>query len=403
MSATYNPITNSIDSVLDTELLLDICRPSDWHHHFREGPKWLSTTVPLCFSQFHYAVAMPNLTSPVRTYQRALEYRREIQAMIPSGGTGGVPCMTCYLSPGLAQQDILDAANDPEHRVIGVKYYPHGATTNSALGVSNYRQVREQLRAIESSSDKLTLMIHAEDPEHPDIFTREQRFLTDPDDSQGGGQLRPIMEEFAALRITLEHISSSAAAQVLSDDWQITKSGRLAATITPHHLKYTTSDIFMDGIGMGCVGIGIRPHMFCCPILKSKDDLDALKELAVGGHSNIFLGTDCAPHTDTDKQTLGRPGVFNIHSALSDVVEVFANTNHLDRLEGFTSLNGCEWYQKPAPHHQRTRIYSVSKIAHRPMVPKVVFVGNDPNMRVTPMRPGARLDYKVEAVQHLSS
>ncbi len=373
------------------ELLIDICRPSDWHHHFREGPKWLSTTVPLCFSQFHYAVAMPNLTSPVRSYQRALEYHREIQTEIPSGNSG-VPCMTYYLSPSIATQDILDSANDPEHRVIGVKYYPHGATTNSALGVSNYRQVREQLRAIEGT--KLKLMIHGEDPEHPDIFTREQRFLTDPDH----GQLRPIMEEFGALSITLEHISSSAAAQVLSDDWQITKSGRLAATITPHHLKYTTSDIFMDGTGMGCVGIGIRPHMFCCPILKSKDDLDALQDLAVGGHSNIFLGTDCAPHTDADKQTLGRPGVFNIHSALSDIVEVFANANHLDRLEGFTSLNGCEWYHKPAPLHLRTRIYSVKLLGHRPMVPKSILVGGIQGMQITPMQAGKRLPYKVVAV-----
>jgi dihydroorotase len=341
---------------------------------------------------------MPNLTSPVRSYQRALEYRREIQTAIPggTGGTGGVPCMTYYLGPGLAQQDILDAANDPEHRVIGVKYYPHGATTNSAHGVSDYRQVREQLRALESTSgiNILPLMIHAEDPTHPDIFTREQRFLTDQDH----GQLRPIMEEFGALRITLEHISSSAAAQVLSDDWQITKSGRLAATITPHHLKYTTSDIFMDGTGMGCVGLGIRPHMFCCPILKSKDDLDALQELAIGGHSNIFLGTDCAPHTDADKQTLGRPGVFNIHSALSDVVEVFANNNHLDRLEGFTSLNGCEWYNKPVPYHQRTRIYSVKLLGHRPMVPKSVLVGGVQGMPITPMQAGKRLPYKVVAV-----
>ncbi len=379
------------------ELILDICRPSDWHHHFREGKDWLQTTVRPCFEQFHYAVAMPNLTTPIRTYLYALEYYRQIRDEIPQEFSSADPCMTYYLSPGLSTQDIIDASADLEHRVIGVKYYPQGATTNSSYGVSDYRQVREQLRSIDGTM--LKLMIHSEDPTYPDIFTREQRFLTDPD----VGQLRPIMEEFGALPITLEHISSSAAAQVLSDDWQITKSGRLAATITPHHLKYTTSDIFGAGTGMGCAGIGIRPYMFCCPILKSKDDLDALHELAVGGHSNIFLGTDCAPHTDAIKHRLGRPGVFNIHSALSDVVEVFANANHLDRLEGFISLNGCSWYNKPAPLHLRTRIYSVSNPDDRPMIPKVVFVGNDPNMRVTPMRPGARLDYKVEAVQHLSS
>jgi dihydroorotase len=138
--------------------------------------------------------------------------------------------------------------------------------------------------------------------------------------------------------------------------------------------------------------------MFCCPILKSFDDLDALQELAVGGHTNIFLGTDCAPHTDAIKQTIGKPGVFNIHSALSNITEVFVGADRLSHLEAFTSLNGCEWYKKPVPTQLRTRIYSVSALENRPLVPKMVYVGNNPSMRITPMRAGERLPYRVEAV-----
>jgi len=347
----------------EQEYICDIIKPSDWHHHFREGDDWLATTVPLCFSQFEYAIAMPNLNKPVQTYRNAMNYYDDIVKY----HSGAKPVMTYYLNTDLGADDLRMAGEDSERHVLGVKYYPKGATTNSGHGITTYKQVRPQLSAMLDA--ELTLMIHGEDHDSP-IFDREMNFAK-------SGQIRQILEEYQGLRITIEHISSKYMVDYLVDEVGLRKSKYVGATITPHHLKYTTDDIFKNGI---------KPAMFCCPILKTVEDRLALQELACSGCPNVFLGTDNAPHTDEMKGKCGKPGIFNIHSALNDVAELFVARDNIDRLEGFASIHGCEWYSKAIPS-ARVKLYKNYR-----RLPQVTFLNSGGS--ITPLNPGGLTQFQ---------
>lgn len=355
---------------MSTTFLCDIIRPSDWHHHFREGDDWLSTTVPLCFSQFEYAIAMPNLNKPIQTYNAAQAYYSDILRHYPTAR----PVMTYYLNNDLTPAEIYLASQsvDPNRKIIGAKYYPKGATTNSDLGVTGYKPVRAQLSAMNDSG--LYMLIHGEDHAAP-VYEREQSFIR-------SGQIRQIMEEFGELRITLEHISTRYATEYLHDMVNIQKSNKIAATITPHHLKYTVDDIFKHGC---------NPRMYCCPILKTAEDRLALQEFATAGYSNVFLGTDSAPHTDETKTKCGTPGIFNVHSALNDVADLFIEADKLAWLEAFISTNGCEWYQKLIPS-ARVKLFKDIHPNQQQRIPLTTFLRSGAS--VTPLNSGARLTYR---------
>ncbi len=360
--------------------LIEITRPSDWHHHFRDGTEWLQVTAPLCFSQFEYAVAMPNLATPVQTLEHAARYHNSIIGH--ANHPDAKPMMTYYMNTDLPVDEIFKAA-DVDY-MLAVKYYPQGVTTNSAGGLATYEQVRAQLSAMEDIG--MPLLVHGEQPGQGfSVFDRESAFIE-------SGQIRKIQEEFPSLKITMEHISTSKTAAYLWDVCRINKSARLAATITPHHLTCTVDSLF--------TGCGIRPSMYCCPILKYWDDRDALQELAMSGLANVFYGSDNAPHTDSTKfQDGGKPGIFNIHCGLNLVIDLFIMNGQLDRLDGFVSTHGCDWYGKRRPA-STVSIYLNDASVHSvvpdkvpmPIYQKSKFVGNE---YITPMNAGQKIKYKL--------
>jgi len=349
--------------------LCEIIKPSDWHHHFRDGPEWLKVTAPLCFSQFEYAVAMPNLIPPVQTLEHANSYRGSI--LTHAGSGSAKPMMTYYLNMDLSPDEIYKAA-DVDY-MLAVKYYPQGVTTNSAGGLATYEPVRDQLHAMEDIG--MPLLVHGEQPDVPTVFNRESAFIE-------SGQIRKIQEEFPSLKITLEHISTSQTCAYLWDVCRITKAAKLAATITPHHLTCTVNDLF--------TGCGIRPSMYCCPILKHSEDMASLQELAMSGLANVFYGSDNAPHTDAAKfRDGGKPGIFNVQCGLDCVIDLFTANGWLDRLEGFVSIHGCDWYGKQIPNSK------VSIFLANDEEPEYIDKYKVGNEFITPMHIGKKLKYKL--------
>jgi dihydroorotase len=359
--------------------LADITQPSDWHHHFREGGEWLELTAKLCFSQFKYAVAMPNLAKPVQTFTDAIQYHDAI--MEHAGNPDARPVMTYYLNPELSVDEIYKTDDNDYEYVIASKYYPQGVTNNSANGLATYKSVRKQLSAMDDAG--MALMIHGEQPGES-IFNRESEFIN-------SWQIRSIQEEFPDLKITLEHISSEVAVNYLSDICNISKSDKIAATITPHHLTCTIDDLFS--------GCGIRPSMFCCPILKQNRDMLALQEFALSGLANVFYGSDNAPHTDTAKfRDGGKPGVFNIHCGLDCVIDLFRTRDRLDhRLGEFISTNGCNWYGQPVPD-KKVAIYSLGddSITRVPDKVSIRSATHDGYEYITPMNAGQKIKYRID-------
>ncbi|NDB83959.1 MAG: dihydroorotase [Alphaproteobacteria bacterium] len=354
----------------------DIVQPSDWHHHFRSGSEWLELTSKLCFSQFKYAVAMPNLAKPIQTRADAIKYHDEIVKY--ACNQGAQPVMTYYLNKELAVEEIYNTNIDD--CIVAAKYYPLGVTNNSVNGLTTYHSVRQQLSAMEDVG--LALMIHGEEPRAM-IFDRESEFIN-------SWQIRKMQEEFPKLKITLEHISSSTAVNYLVDVCNINKSNKIAATITPHHLTCTIDNLFS--------GCGIRPSMFCCPILKQRTDMLALQELALSGLTNVFYGSDNAPHTDTNKfRDDGKPGIFNIHCGLDCVIDMFRSNDRFDhRIEGFISTNGCNWYNKKVPEN-KVAIYEV-EYQSRITIPDKVSIRNESHdgyKYITPMNAGQKIKYHI--------
>ena len=254
---------------------ITIRRPNEMHAHFRDGAL-LRTVVPYTAKQFGRAIVMPNTPSPIFTTQDATTYRTEIMDAVPSD-IQFTPLMMCYLTPNTDPNDIVQGfANGV---FFGAKLYPAGATTNSDFGVHSISQIADVLKVMEEIG--MPLSIHGEVVDsHIDIFDREKVFINTI--------LTNIINAYPTLRVTMEHITTQEAVEFLkkTDD-------NIGATITPQHLMYNRNDLLVGGI---------KPHLYCLPILKREENRLALRELATSGFDRVFLGTDTAPHTISNKE-----------------------------------------------------------------------------------------------------
>ena len=299
---------------------LTLTRPDDWHLHLRDGAA-LTTTVPDTARAFYRAIVMPNLKPPVATVEAAIAYRQRILAALPKGMTFD-PLMTLYLTPDLSPAIIRQAAAS-EH-VYGVKLYPQGATTNSEAGVASLEGMLSTLEAMAETG--FPLLVHGEVTDRSiDIFDREAVFLD--------RTLGPLMQRLPDLKVVLEHITTKDSVDFVNDH------PTMGATITVHHLMYERNDMLAGGI---------RPHLYCLPILKRSLHRDALIDAATSGASQFFLGTDSAPHAIGDKESdCGCAGCYTAPVALELYAEVFEAQGQLDRLEAFASFNGADFYGLP--------------------------------------------------------
>ncbi len=304
-----------------TPTRLTMRRPDDWHVHLRDGDM-LRAVAPWTARQFSRAIVMPNLAPPVTSVAAAEAYRARILAVMPTGAEF-TPLMTCYLT------DDADAADLVRGRADGVftaaKLYPAGATTNSAHGVTDIRNIHPVLDAMQRAG--IPLLVHGEvtDPS-VDIFDREAVFID--------RVLTPLVRDFPALRIVFEHITTAEAADFVRD-----AAANLAATITPQHLHLNRNAIFAGGI---------RPHAYCLPVLKREHHRLALRAAATSGLPKFFVGTDSAPHAvDAKESGCGCAGIFNAPYALESYAAVFEAEGALERLEAFASENGALFYGLP--------------------------------------------------------
>ncbi|MFN3414765.1 MAG: dihydroorotase [Caldimonas sp.] len=299
---------------------LTFTRPDDWHLHVRDGAA-MAAVVPDTARQFARAIIMPNLKPPVTTAEQALAYRERIRAAIPPG-LSFEPLMTLYLTDNLPADEIARAK---EAGVVALKLYPAGATTNSDAGVTDIRKTYKTLEAMQKHG--LLLLVHGEvtDPEI-DLFDREKAFIDD--------KLIPLRRDFPELKIVFEHITTKEAAQY------VTEADRfVGATITAHHLLYNRNAIFLGGI---------RPHYYCLPVLKREEHRRALVAAATSGSPKFFLGTDSAPHPAHLKEhATGCAGCYTALSALELYAEAFEAAGALDKLEGFASFFGADFYGLP--------------------------------------------------------
>jgi dihydroorotase len=297
---------------------LSITRPDDWHLHVRDGEA-LQDLLPHTARCFGRAIIMPNLTPPIISTEQALAYRQRILQALPEN-TRFTPLMTLYLTNNTAAEDIIRASESPY--IHAVKLYPAGATTNSDAGVTDIKNCYAALEAMQAQG--LPLLVHGEvvDPE-VDIFDREKIFID--------RVLSQLVKDFPELKIVFEHITTKDAV-----DFVLQSPKNIAATITPQHLLYNRNAIFKGGI---------RPHYYCLPVLKREQHRQALLSAATSGNAKFFLGTDSAPHAQNRKESAcGCAGIFSAPLAIELYARAFDDNNALDKLEGFASFYGADFY-----------------------------------------------------------
>ncbi len=301
---------------------LTLRRPDDWHVHLRDGDM-LTAVAPWSARQFARAIVMPNLSPPVTTVAAAAAYRERIVA---AAGPDFTPLMTAYLTD---DSDPAELVRGFEEGVwVAAKLYPAHATTNSAHGVTSVAHIRPVLDAMQRAG--MVLCVHGEvtDPVI-DIFDREAVFVD--------RVLGPLLSDFPALKVVLEHITTAEAAGFVADG-----PATLAATITPQHLHLNRNALFAGGL---------RPHAYCLPVVKRERHRLAVRAAAVSGSPRFFLGTDSAPHTvDAKESGCGCAGIFNAPFALESYLAVFEEEGALDRFESFASEHGAHFYELPLNH-----------------------------------------------------
>ena len=304
-----------------------ITRPDDWHVHLRDGDA-LQTVVPHTAAQFARAIVMPNLKPPVTNAEQAMAYKARILAAVPEGLVFE-PLMTLYLTDNTTATDIQRAH---EAGVVAVKLYPAGATTNSSAGVTDIKHTHAALEAMQRVG--MPLLVHGEVTDaEVDLFDREAVFID--------RHLVPLRRDFPELKIVFEHITTQEAAQYVAQVDRFT-----AATVTAHHLLYNRNALFMGGV---------RPHYYCLPVLKRELHRQALLQAVASGSDRFFLGTDSAPHaTHLKEHASGCAGCYTAMSALELYAEAFDSVNALDKLEGFASFHGPDFYGLPRNTSQVT-------------------------------------------------
>ncbi|KAA9011726.1 MULTISPECIES: dihydroorotase [Sphingobium] len=338
---------------------ITIRRPDDWHVHLRDGTM-LEAIAGYTARQFARAIVMPNLTPPVVSVAAAEAYRDRILAALPQGADF-TPLMTCYLTDGA---DPAEIERGFEQGVFAAcKLYPAHATTNSAHGVTDIRKLTAVLETMQRIG--MPLLIHGEVTDRDiDIFDREAVFIE--------RILTPLVRDFPALKIVLEHITTAESAEFVADS-----GPQIGATITPQHLIINRNAIF-DG--------GIRPHAYCLPVAKRERHRLAVRKAAVSGSPKFFLGTDSAPHgVDRKESACGCAGIFNAPFALESYAQVFEEEGVLDRLEGFASEHGPNFYGLPLNEG------TVTLQREETIVPDVVGQGD---IRVVPFHAGETLRWR---------
>jgi len=339
---------------------ITLTRPDDWHLHVRDDAV-LNDVVPFTARHFGRAIIMPNLTPPVTTTEQALAYRERILAARPAGSMFE-PLMTLYLTDNTPPEEIVRAR--ASGHVYAVKLYPAGATTNSDAGVTDLERCADALAALQEHG--MPLLVHGEvtDPE-VDIFDREAEFIE--------RRMAPLLSRFPQLRIVFEHITTREAAEFVRN-----APDNVAATITAHHLLANRNDMLVGRI---------RPHYYCLPILKRERDRVALLEAATSGSPKFFLGTDSAPHPRADKESAcGCAGSFTAPAALALYAEAFEAAGRLERLEGFASHFGPDFYGLP---RNRDRI---TLVREPQSLPSEYPFGRD---TIVPFRAGETVGWRV--------
>ncbi len=342
--------------------LLTLTQPDDWHLHLRDNAA-LKRTVADTARYFNRAVIMPNLRPPITTTGLAIEYRDRILDACPAGNNF-MPLMTLYLTDNTTAEEVERAFDSGI--VHAFKLYPAGATTNSDAGVTDLKLCEPALTAMQRL--QIPLLVHGEvtSPE-VDIFDREKVFID--------LVLRPLHQQYPTLKIILEHITTADAV-----DFVLATDSYIAATITPHHLLLNRNDLLVGGI---------HPHNYCLPVLKRNTHQQALIKAATSGNPKFFLGTDSAPHAQNLKETsCGCAGIYSSHAAIELYAEVFEAANALDKLEGFASHYGADFYGLP----RNTRKITLVKESWR-----VADYLSFADQTLIPMRAGENIHWQVKA------
>ena len=346
---------------------IQITQPDDWHLHIRDGEVMRDVLVDTA-RQFARAIIMPNLKPPVTTVDLADAYRARIESQLQVLGiTSFTPLMTLYLTDNTSADEVRKAKASG---ITGIKLYPAGATTNSDAGVSDLKYCTKALEAMQEVG--MPLLVHGEVTHSDiDIFDREAVFIDKV--------LIPLRKNFPALKIVFEHITTLQAAQYVRD--AASEQNTIAATITPQHLLMNRNAIFAGGI---------RPHNYCLPVLKREEHRLALLEVATSGSPRFFLGTDSAPHAKGAKEAAcGCAGCYSAFNALGLYAEAFESVGKLDKLEGFASFYGPDFYSLPRNTGKITLIKQAQAI------PAELPLGEQ---TIVPLRAGESIAWSLAAI-----
>ncbi|WP_312458220.1 dihydroorotase [Pseudescherichia sp.] len=340
--------------------VLKIRRPDDWHVHLRDGDM-LKTVVPYTSETYGRAIVMPNLAPPVTTVDAAIAYRQRILAAVPAGHDF-TPLMTCYLTDSLDPNEVERGFK--EGVFTAAKLYPANATTNSSHGVTSIDAIMPVLERMQTLG--MPLLVHGEVTHAEiDIFDREARFIETV--------MEPLRQRLPELKVVFEHITTKDAADYVREGNEL-----LAATITPQHLMFNRNHMLVGGV---------RPHLYCLPILKRNVHQQALRELVASGFERAFLGTDSAPHARLRKETsCGCAGCFNAPTALASYATVFEEMNALAHLEAFCSLNGPRFYGLPVNEGY------VELVREEEQVPESIALSDD---TLIPFLAGERVNWRI--------
>jgi dihydroorotase len=339
---------------------IKLTRPDDWHLHLRDEAL-MQSVLPDTARQFARAIVMPNLRPPVTTTEQAQAYRSRIVAAIPAGAKFE-PLMTLYLTDNTSAEEIRKAKQSGI--VHAVKLYPAGATTNSDAGVTDLRKTYAALEAIQECG--MPLLVHGEvTASDIDIFDREAVFIEKV--------LEPLLKDLPNLRVVFEHITTREAVQFVAS-----AKDNIAATITAHHLLYNRNAMLVGGI---------RPHYYCLPVLKREMHREALIKAATSGSKQFFLGTDSAPHAQhTKENACGCAGCYTAHAAIELYAEAFEAAGALDKLEGFASFFGADFYRLPR------NIDLITLRKEEWLMPATVGFGEH---QLVPLRAGEKMQWKL--------
>lgn len=328
----------------DQPTQIQITRPDDWHVHLRDGDV-LTNTLRDTARHFGRAIVMPNLLPPVTSVEQALQYKARINKALQAASaepnhnaTSFTPLMTLYLTDHTSIEEIKRVHETPD--VVALKLYPAGATTNSDAGVTDLVKLTPVLEKM--AELQIPLLIHGEvTTPNIDIFDREAVFIE--------RTLAPLQTRLPELKIVFEHITTQDAADYVASAQQ-----NISATITAHHLLYNRNHMLVGGI---------KPHYYCLPVLKRDTHQNALIKAATSGNPKFFLGTDSAPHSQSNKESsCGCAGSYTAHNALGLYAEVFDQQNALHQLEAFASLNGPRFYNLPVNSDKITLVKETQSI-----------------------------------------